>query len=62
MSVVEGCSLSGVPLYKNEKYMDLHCNLASHSFASGILNVRKLLNMGIRLGLGLGKDSFHNLL
>ena len=30
--------------------------MATHSFASGILDVRKVLNMGIRLGLGVGKD------
>ena len=35
---------------------DLHWYMATHSFASGILDVRKVLNMGIRLGLGLGKD------
>ena len=43
-----------------EKCMDLQCmhiHDYPYSFASGILDVRKLLNMGIRIGLGLGKDT-----
>ena len=28
----------------------------SHSFRNGILDVRKVLQMGIKIGLGTGKD------
>jgi len=30
----------------------------AHSLRSGILDVRKVLNMGIEIGLGTGKDTF----
>ena len=42
------------------RYFNNSTLLPTCSLRTGILDVRKVLNMGIKIGLGTGKDTFYS--